>query len=651
MASSTIYPPPSTAHRDCAICNEHYLSVDVQRNGDQGYFRSLGDHDAQALLLSLRDATDESLEHVKNMLMSHGDVIHSRWKKLTQEKRAKVLAAASDLFQSSPARSAWHMERNALVNWADITSFSQDSMKLLSLLHVRTSFESRLWAAFDTRSSSVAFAAPKQMLYMFNAASVIMHGEHYGRLVELDVESAHGWEDVGFPRAVITFQAQFQISDMLKSAVNLLVADAAATGNSKWTTLVSEGLHSAHEGALWSSYHNQEFAPPTSFDPDTLLEKARNHSNILIDEIELMQTNPEYMRQNVLDVKKDIRIEANESADKVWARVARTYSLGWTNEIVWWQRVMAECEHLKVTLAKCGVFVAAGARLPKEADTAMRCFGETIHASLAWAATMEFRCLHQLAAMRESFNKFDKFVVAKSAERTGANRQLEEFLDLSKRSDRVLFVAYTISCVVSSTRPREIFWYIQRLKSELSGLAYGKSVENWLSGMALLDELYVSWQWRQMTDYHDPLGENILALEIKSRDMLPSDFEFGSKENMAAMRSTAGDRECGQMMRTFCEIPQPRGAKNLTWLRKMTESRRHLTETWRFFRAGWNDRQLDVGRSELFRAGVLSCISFDESPEYLARVETERQQIEKDDKCLRIVREEQQRESQFVRQA
>jgi hypothetical protein len=199
--------------------------------------------------------------------------------------------------------------------------------------------------------------------------------------------------------------------------------------------------------------------------------------------------------------------------------------------------------------------------------------------------------------------------------------------------------------------PVGISRWVQRIEHELSGLVYSKDVENWLSGMALLNELHVSWQWRQMTDYHDPLDEKLVTLEINSRNMLPANFKFRSKENLAAMSSTAGDLECGQTMRAFCEIPPPKGVKDLAWLRKMTDARKHLHETWRLLRASWNDRESDVGRSQLFRTSVLSCMSFYESPEYLARIDTERHQIEENDQRLKTARKERQLESQFVPQA
>lgn len=97
-------------------------------------------------------------------------------------------------------------------------------------------------------------------MYSYNAKSVIMHGEHYGALKDFDANSAHGWAEVGFPRAAITFQAQRKISVMLRKAVSLLIVDPSATGNSKWTSRVSEGLRSANEGVFWGACHNQEFA-------------------------------------------------------------------------------------------------------------------------------------------------------------------------------------------------------------------------------------------------------------------------------------------------------------------------------------------------------------------------------------------------------
>lgn len=646
MAPSHIYPPPATAHRDCSVCSGHYLDVSAQHDGTHCYVCSVEDSDAERMLREYRKNTNENLEDVKDLLVSHGDEILAQWKKYTREKRARVIRAAGASTPFTwviPEPGTWKESQNMVAKWLDLDSLAQDHTKLLSLLYLRTVYEPHSWAPFDTRSSYLCFATSGGV-HLHNAKSVVMHGKCYGTMKNFDVNSAHGWAEIGFPRAAYTFRAQLEISILLKNAANLVTANVKASGNSSWTSLISQGLHSAHEGAGWGSYNNQEFAPPTQFNPDSLLEKARNHLNILVDEIELMQTNPEHMRQYILEVKASTHFGGKESTDVVWAQIARTISTGWTTEISRWQRIVTECENLKTTLAESGVTLATGARLTKDADTAVRCFGETVHSWLLWTATTDFECLRTLPGMQASFKKFDQ-------KSTGDDWDLEKILDPNKQNDRVLMGAYTISCVVASDSTSGISWRVQRLKGELSGFSYSKRIENWLSGMALLDELYGSWYWRQMTDFPDPLDKGALQLDVRSRDMLPSSFEFGCKEHTFALSSTADDVNCGQLMRKFCDTPLPKGTKNSSWLMKMTEARKSLNDIWRSVRTVFNERQVAIGRSELFRTSILSQMSFDESSEHIAMISAERQKIEDDNERGRALKKMQQDKSPFVQQA
>ncbi|KAM0717605.1 hypothetical protein Q7P37_007457 [Cladosporium fusiforme] len=649
MVQLSICPPPSAAHNDCGVCNEHYLSVAAQRNG-QRYGYKLKDFEARSILKNLQQETNENLKHAKDLLVSHGDVILSRWKKLSQEKRANRLIEASNLFKSFETfsrKSAWDQPMNGLVKWIKLDAFSQDRMKLLSLLHVRTEYEPQLWAPFDTRSSYGYFSVLNGMLY-FNEKSVIMHGKHYGNLVPFDVNSAYGWATMGFPRAILTFAAQLEISKLLKNMVDLLTVDANASGNTKWMSMVMEGLHSVNDEALWSTYHDQEFAPPARFDPDIFLEKARDHLSILVDEIELMQTDPEYMRQYILHTKATCYFESNKSPDEKWEVIARIIMVVCTGHICRWQRVVVECENLKTTLAKSGMVVEKGACLTKDADAAMRCFGDVLSSWLIWASEVETYCLKALPNMQESFATLDK----SEKKRPGAEYwDPKKDLDPSNQNDRVLYFAAAMQDAVIEDRHCGLSSLVRMFKGELVNITYGKAVESWLSGMALLDELYGLWYWRQMTDYHDPLNESAIKAEVLLRDMLPSSFRLLSKEHAYSMFSTAGDLECGQLMRAFCETQPPKGTKDLLWLTKMTEARKRLTEIWDAIRAIFNDRQLTIERAELFRAAVIAQMSFDKSPEYLARVEAERQRIEGHDRVMKATKNEKHQSSQFVQQA
>ena len=103
------------------------------------------DIEAQRLLQQYRNETDQNLKHVKDLLACHGDVICSRWKKYSQEKRTDMLAKASgDFATASSERDSWKENQNALIKWLDLDSLSQDFTKLLAVTarenRVRTTF-------------------------------------------------------------------------------------------------------------------------------------------------------------------------------------------------------------------------------------------------------------------------------------------------------------------------------------------------------------------------------------------------------------------------------------------------------------------------------------------------------------------------------
>jgi len=101
-------------------------------------------------------------------------------------------------------------------------------------------------------------------------------------------------------------------------------------------------------------------------------------------------------------------------------------------------------------------------------------------------------------------------------------------------------------------------------------------------------------------------------------------------------------------LRRFCELPLPKGPKDLAWLEKMTNAREGLTDVWTSIRKVWNERQAEIERSETMRQAVLSQMSFDLSPEHLARVGAERQQIKTRVQSAKALKE---RGPQFVQQA
>jgi len=105
-----------------------------------------------------------------------------------------LLRASPTLFQVTDPNACSCCSVTRLVLWLDSAAVSQDSMRLLSLLHVRSEYSPDRWAAFDTLSASAVCTQKAWPGYSYNAGAVIMHGERYAELVEFDANSAHNWE-------------------------------------------------------------------------------------------------------------------------------------------------------------------------------------------------------------------------------------------------------------------------------------------------------------------------------------------------------------------------------------------------------------------------------------------------------------------------
>lgn len=168
-----------------------------------------------------------------------------------------------------------------------------------------------------------------------------------------------------------------------------------------------------------------------------------------------------------------------------------------------------------------------------------------------------------------------------------------------------------------------------------------------MSGLALMDEIALLWSWRQTLDYCNPRD---VTAGVRLRNMLPSNFEYTSKQTIDALYGGQGDRESGELLRRFCELPLPKGPKDLSWLDKMTDARKSLTDVWNSIRNIWDERQKGIERSETMRQAVLAQMSFDLSPEYLAMVNAERQQLKDMIASAKALRELGEQKSQFVQQ-
>lgn len=213
-----------------------------------------------------------------------------------------------------------HFSHGLLGEHMNIEEFTEDRMKLLSFLHVRSAYASHEWAMFDAAETRFYFLSPQIPIH-FNEKCVIMCGEDFGRLVDPDIGLVHYGAVLGYPRACATLHAQLFIAGGLRNIVDAIVAGAPPSGDHKWAELVSSGLHSSAIGARWSAYETRLFAPPLKFEPNVLLEMARDQLNRVVDEFELLQT-PQYLRDYALNIKAHISWDTSVSSASKWGYVA-----------------------------------------------------------------------------------------------------------------------------------------------------------------------------------------------------------------------------------------------------------------------------------------------------------------------------------------
>lgn len=490
-------------------------------------------------------------------------------------------------------------------------------MKLLSLIHVRSEYRSNQWAVFDTRSTWMECSNLRWRMYKYNPRAVIMHGKQYGRLVEFDVNSAHTWHQAGFLRAVLTFEVQRELAVGLRAIVDSIIADAEPSGNEKWKSLMVGGPRSAHEEALWSSYHHQEFTAPVNLEPRVLLEKARNNLEIHIDEIELMQTDPEYMRQCAVEIKANSSVpyERGNVVGEEWTTVMQAIHWGWVHPLTCWHGLVEEGDRLETTLAELGPNTIPGVQLTREADDAMRLFGNKISQAREFVVLSEaLPMLRSISIMRNLCLRYNKS--GKGLLWDKPPYEITRDLRPDHQCDRIMYVVIEIMANVGvGTIRGGLPFLLTRLTHELQGVTYNKNMENWLSDMALLDELHSLWPWHQMICHHDPLSDNALPLKLPNSRLY---FDQLSSQRNPYHNGRGKDQELSKLLRAFCNSPAPKGPRNISWLRKATEARQHLSRYWQCVREVMADSMPQAGPST-FRPDLL--MSFDVSPEHMSASE------------------------------
>ncbi|KAE9990079.1 hypothetical protein EG327_001891 [Venturia inaequalis] len=365
-------PPvkPYTCDLLCAICYDQFFPAS----------QVVDDNDASNTTRNLVDCIRSDLSYLRNSLKQHADLVVSRWKKKSKAKRLALLQELADL---APFRWAsvhfmnMHNPRcdcrqgkikvrsqkydrlvgtyqdTWLTPYLDQDTLSEDPLRLLSLLHVRSAFQPEEWVMFDKWHVTLA-EYHIVLIPEFNENCVVMEGPDYGKLVPWEEEKAHSWQIVGYCKARQILTAQKRIMHFLRKMLDALVGDQPFVDEprvqSKWLQLVESSFFSFGISASISNsaYLLQPFSSPPTFDPVRILGIIRDRYRVALDELYQVQTDPRYVQHLAEALQTSTYFKCFDKRSS-W-RLCYTEIVSNTIQSVWrWGDTLYDC----LSLVKC----------------------------------------------------------------------------------------------------------------------------------------------------------------------------------------------------------------------------------------------------------------------------------------------------------
>ncbi|KAI5369206.1 hypothetical protein Slin14017_G000850 [Septoria linicola] len=303
---------------DCAICLPQFIPGALYLQKEKLGEKRITNSHAQADLSVLVHDAGADLQTLKLLVKTHGDVIMTRWKKMTKAKREKAILQAQPMLY----RHKWpeiriqlgldegsditaHGEHRfvaqstmsrvtMLVPYLNLESLTKDPMRFLSLLHLRSAIDPEHWVTSDAAQFKLSWWNGHHMRY-YNESCVKLNGLSYGQLVPWDRDQCHSALTYGYPLARAIIEAQGVLHRFLCELTKILTASSGG-GNASLLKLATTGFRASSQLEAWSAYTNQPFSPPLRFDPRRNLEKTLAQLHNARDHLQLLQTDPAYFQ-------------------------------------------------------------------------------------------------------------------------------------------------------------------------------------------------------------------------------------------------------------------------------------------------------------------------------------------------------------------
>lgn len=316
--------PFDCVDRECDCCFQQFFPA----------MYNVSDEEASTAITSLVNDIQNDSKYLRDILSSHADLIVTRWKNKTCTRRQKFLVDNTDIYktkwaplhmlqaQSTPDKNWETMMKDfmksstsicppAIAHWVsqslyhsltngsigldhrltwflpfmDAETLAEDPLRLLALLHHRTTNEPAAWIMFD--NAQIVLAEHLSIIPPeFNKHCVVMQGPDFGSLVPFNSSQAHRWEIVGYNKAQYLLTAQREMMSFLRKVVASICHEATEmlprSVHPKWDALILANFATTGN---WTTESVRPFSTPPSFDPHKVLDMVTIRCRAVRDEV------------------------------------------------------------------------------------------------------------------------------------------------------------------------------------------------------------------------------------------------------------------------------------------------------------------------------------------------------------------------------
>jgi hypothetical protein len=503
--------------------------------------------------------------------------------------------------------------------YLDIETLSEDPTLLLSMLHHRSSNEPEEWLAFDN-ANVVLVEHFTIMSNTFNRNCVVMQGPDYGKLVPWNAEQAHRWEIVGFTKAHVLLTAQRTMLNLLSICVKGLLTEATVTPelglNPKWNSMIASDFSRFKTNFPWSTDFVKPFSAPRRFDAREISELITSRHRVVLDELELLQTDPQYVQSLAKEFRACLFFESFRAKDIMPFLVDYLF-LETMHREAYWRQLAAES----------GQMMRYSDVLEKNPSVqAKQDFDQAIY-------IVQDLCV-------ETFAMFEPLVQGGLLMQKGFERNFEFEGDASFKSTNRTFsrkdcfpddlLYWSMSTLgYDENRPFTmdpsfnfaIIDYLCRNDAK-EAARISQTMLDRLSDMSILSEVISSIR-QDMTRNHSIDAQ--VAKVFSNHTISPQDW---IKKINAKHGKVLGNL-LGPHLQQLCqEFPWPRGKQDLKWLEEATAARACLNKFWARFRDLWTHKLKEAKVSQRLIDEDVQLLSTASTARHQQGLEFEKQDIQ-----------------------